>query len=88
MGSTIDVKPMNAMTPDLIAVNALDDYKLALEFADGKKGVFDCLPYMQFEFMEGLRDPLKFAAVSIDHGTVAWPEGEDLCPDDLYANAR
>ena len=75
-------------TPDLIAVNALDDYKLALEFADGKKGVFDCLPYMQFEFMEGLRDPLKFAAVSIDHGTVAWPEGEDLCPDDLYANAR
>lgn len=88
VGSTIDVKPMNAMTPDLIAVNALDDYKLALEFADGKKGVFDCLPYMQFEFMEGLRDPLKFAAVSIDHGTVAWPEGEDLCPDDLYANVR
>lgn len=79
---------LNKETPNLIAVNALDDFKLAVEFADGKKGVFDCSPYLKFEFMEGLRDPLKFAAVSIDHGTVAWPEGEDLCPDDLYANAR
>lgn len=30
--------------------------------------------------------PPKFAEVTVDHGTAAWPSGEDLCPDDLYAN--
>lgn len=77
-----------AITPDLISVKALEGYKLDLVFSDGKSGVFDCTPYMQYEFMENLREPSKFAAALADHGTVAWPGGEDLCPDDLYANMR
>ena len=79
---------MTAITPDLVSVNALDDFKLAVVFADGKRGVFDCGPYMNFEFMEELRDPAKFAAAYVDHGTVAWAGGEDLCPDDLYLNLK
>lgn len=74
-------------TPDLVSVKALDGYKLSLSFADGKRGVFDCSPYMQYEFMEGVRSPEKFAKVFADHGTAAWPGGEDLCPDDLYLNS-
>ena len=79
---------MNAITPDLISVQALDGYQLDLVFADGRRGVFDCSPYLQFEFMEGVREPSKFAAVRVDHGTAAWPDGEDLCPDDLYFNLK
>lgn len=77
---------LNKETPDLIAVSALDDFKLAVEFADGKKGVFDCSSYLKFEFMERLRDSLNFNEAFVDHGTVAWPKGEDLCPDDVYEN--
>ena len=76
----------NTITPDLIDVKALDGYKLSLAFADGKRGVFDCSPYMHYEFMEGVRSPEKFSMVFADHGTAAWPGGEDLCPDDLYRN--
>ena len=79
---------MTAITPDLISAKALDGYKLDLVFADGKRGVFDCEPYMQYEFMEDVREPSKFAAVMVDHGTASWPGGEDLCPDDLYANVE
>ena len=79
---------MTAITPDLVAVKALDGYKLDLVFADGKRGVFDCGPYMQYEFMEDVRELSKFAAVMVDHGTASWPGGEDLCPDDLYMNMR
>ena len=77
---------MYAITPDLISAKALDGYRLDLVFADGRCGVFDCSPYMQFEFMEGVREPSKFAEVMVDHGTASWPGGEDLCPDDLYCN--
>ena len=79
---------MSTITPDLISAKALGDYKLDLVFADGRHGVFDCSPYIQYEFMEDIREPAKFAAVMVDHGTVAWPGGEDRCPDDLYANMR
>ena len=78
---------MMTITPDLISARALDGYKLDLVFADGKRGIFDCTPYLQYEFMEDVRDPLVFTTVSVDHGTVSWQScGADLCPDDLYFN--
>lgn len=80
---------MTAIMPDLISVNALDDFKLAVVFADGKRGVFDCGPYMNFEFMAELRDPTKFAKVFIENGTASWSlDGADLAPDDIYQNCQ
>ncbi len=29
-------------------------------------------------------DEEVFSKVVVDHGTVMWPGGKDLCPDDLY----
>ena len=29
-------------------------------------------------------DEEVFSKVVVHHGTVMWPGGEDLCPDDLY----
>ena len=60
------------------------DYKLLLTFADGKQGAFDCKPYRKYEFMAEVWDEEVFSKVVVDHGTVMWPGGEDLCPDDLY----
>ena len=45
---------------------------------------FDVRPYIMGEWYERLKDPSYFRAVMVDGYTVCWPEGQDLCPDDLY----
>lgn len=77
---------MYTIAPDITKVKALDGYKLDIVFADGVSGVFDCSPYMDCEFMAGVRSPEAFAAVVPDHGTVMWPNGADLCPDEIYSS--
>ena len=77
---------MYKIAPNVIRVTALADYKLSLVFDDGVEGVFDCKPYLGYEFMSGLRDPECFSKVRPDHGTVMWADGTDLCPDDIYSN--
>jgi hypothetical protein len=39
---------------------------------------------------EPLRDPSYFARVELDPeaGTIAWPDGLDMAPEPLYAEAR
>lgn len=69
---------------DTVAVKPMPDYKLLLTFGDGKQSIFDCKPYRKYEFMAGVWDEDVFNKVVVDHGTVMWPGGEDLCPDDLY----
>ena len=32
-----------------------------------------------------LADPEYFASAKVDGFTVVWPEGQDICPDDLYS---
>jgi len=65
-------------------VKALDGYKLAIEFRDGKRGVFDCMPYRDYECLAGIWGEGVFGQVVADHGTVMWPDGSDLCPDEVY----
>ena len=69
---------------DTVAVKPMSDYKLLLTFGDGRQGIFDCKPYRKYEFMSDVWDENVFSKVVVDHGTVMWPGGEDLCPDDLY----
>lgn len=84
-----DASATACLSYDLVSVNALEDFKLAVVFSDGKRGVFDCGPYMNFEFMEELRDPEKFAKVFIENGTASWSfDGADLAPDDIYQNCK
>ncbi len=67
-------------------VKALPEYRLALVFRTGERGVFDCSPYRDFECLANIWDPTVFNRVVADHGTVMWPGGEDLCPDEIYEN--
>lgn len=34
-----------------------------------------------------MRNVDVFDKVVADHGTVMWPNGEDLCPDEVYDNS-
>ena len=65
-------------------VKALPDYRLDLIFRDGKHGIFDCKQYRDYECLSGIWAEGVFDKVVADHGTVMWPDGSDLCPDQLY----
>jgi len=75
------------MLKDIVAAEALGDYRLHLRFEDGVEGVVDLAPHLSFlGIFEPLRDAAYFAQVRVDAelGTVVWPNGADLDPDVLY----
>ena len=64
----------------------LGDYKIWLEFNDGRKGVVDLADDLYGENFDVLRDRMRFAEFYLDYGlaTIAWHHGADFAPDYLY----
>ena len=78
------------MLKGLVAVEALEPYRLRLEFEDGVAGEVDLTRLVRFEGMFVLlRDPASFRAARVEPeaGTIVWPNGADLDPDMLQAEA-
>jgi hypothetical protein len=76
------------MLKDIVAVEALPDYRLRVRFEDGVEGEVDIGHMVPFDgVFAPLADPAEFNRVSVNHeiGTVVWPNGADLCPDVLYS---
>ena len=68
-------------------VKVLPGYPCGLVFRNGERGVFDCNSYRGYECLAGICADGVFDKVVADHGTVMWPDGSDLCPDELYDNS-
>lgn len=75
------------MNPRIKSVRATDEYALVLQFTDGVQGIYDCTPLLDFGVFKELNDKQYFKRVAVDNGTVAWPNGQDICPDTLYLDA-
>jgi hypothetical protein len=74
---------------DVTGVEVIGDHRLRLTFADG---VIGDVGYEGREWrgvLAPLADPAFFAQVRVDRqaGTIAWPNGVDLAPEPLYAEA-
>jgi len=76
---------MNPRIKDVIPKN---DYKLMLIFTNGEKGIFDCSGLLGFGVFRELKDKRYFSRVRPLHGTVAWPNEQDICPDTLYLESK
>jgi hypothetical protein len=77
---------VSLMLSDIVEAKHLGGHRLYLRFGDGVEGEVDLGPMLQFTGVFGpLRDPAYFAQVRVDAdaGTIAWPNGADLCPDVL-----
>jgi len=70
----------------VIEARYLGDYKVWLEFNDGRKGVVDLADDLYGEPFEPLRKRERFAAFHIDYGlaTIAWDHGADFAAEFLY----
>lgn len=70
--------------PTARKVEALDDFQLQINFDNGECKRFDVKPYIQGSWYGELKDPLYFKRVFVNGYTVEWPNGQDLCPDEIY----
>ena len=72
------------LRPTAVKVYPEKDYMLKVEFDNGEIKRFDVKPYIQGEWYGQLADEAYFKGVKTDGFTVVWPNGQDLCPDELY----
>lgn len=72
------------MNPRVTQATCHDDFTILLTFANGERRRFDARPYLDYPVFQPLNNPGYFLLGKAAHGTVAWPNEEDLCPDTLY----
>jgi len=75
----------------VVAVTALPDWRLAVEFTDGTRGEVDLSDFVMAAdagVFIPLRDPAFFAQVHVVHGAVTWPGELDMAPDAMYDTIR
>ena len=74
---------------DVTEAEVIGDHRLRLTFADGTIGDVDFTQRAWNGVFEPLRDPSYFARVEVDpeSGTITWPDGLDMAPEPLYAEA-
>ena len=77
------------MIPKVVEVKPLDGYRLWLRFDDGASGTVDLSAELWGPVFEPLKEKTLFAQAAIhpELATVTWPNGADLAPEFLYAQA-
>ena len=65
-----------------------DDYTLCITFNNEKQKVFDVKPLLNFGVFQELKNLEYFKKVKQVHGSIAWPNGQDICPDTLYEESK
>ena len=73
------------LRPTAVSVAPKDNYILRVKFDNGEEKNFDVKPYIKGDWYGQLKDLAYFKAVAADGYTVAWPDGQDICPDELYS---
>ena len=75
------------MNPRVKKAEPNDNFELIIEFNNGEIKIFDMKPYLDFGVFKELKEPEYFKKVKPFMGTVAWPDGQDICPDTLYLDS-
>ena len=70
---------------DVTKVQPLPDFRIYVETADGRRGVFDMKPYLDRGAFRELRDVHYFNQVHVLLGAVTWPNEQDIAPETLVS---
>jgi hypothetical protein len=75
-------------SPGVVEATPLRPFTLRLKFSDGLTGDVDLSEVTRLGgVFEPLHDPAYFDQVEVNYGTVVWPNGADMAPEVLYADA-
>ena len=72
------------LRPTAIKITALDDYKLNILFDNQEQKILDVKPFIKGDWYGELNDINYFKKADVDGFTIVWPNGQDLCPDEIY----
>lgn len=72
------------LRPTVQQVKPLPNYKLALNFDNGEKKIFDVSSHIKGEWYSELLDVNYFNKVFANGVTIQWPNEQDIDPDELY----
>jgi hypothetical protein len=74
------------LQPRILTVEPLSDYKIRLIFETKEEKIFDVSPYISGSWYEQLKAPGYFKTVHVtdDGKGIAWAEGQDIAPHELY----
>ena len=75
------------LRPTAINVEPKNGYFIRVTFDNGEVKIFDVNPYIKGSWYGMLKDKTYFSRVKTDGFTVVWPDGQDICPDELYENS-
>ena len=75
------------MRPRAIEVEPLENYILKIKFDNQEVKKFNVKPYLKYKAFEKLKDKKIFNKLKINGLSIAWINGEDICPDELYSNS-
>ena len=75
------------LRPTAIKVVPQPDKTLIITFDDASVRIFDVKPYIKGSWYKELDNPSYFNRARTDGFTVVWPDGQDICPDELFYNA-
>ncbi len=67
----------------VISVHPMEDYKLRIEFSNGRKGVFDVSPYIEKGVFVELKDDAYFRSVRPASGGIMWPHEQDFSAETI-----
>ena len=81
------------LRPIIAKVTPLSDYRIYVEFDNGEKGTFDVWSYVKKPYIKGdwygkLRMEEYFNKIRTEGVTVCWPDGQDICPDELSDDSK
>ncbi len=68
---------------DVKVSKPLPDYKVFVEIEDGRKGIFDVKPYLEYGVFKKLKDISYFNQVHVLFGALTWPDEQDIAPETL-----
>ena len=76
------------LRPTAIEITPLTNYQLKIKFDNMEERIFDVTPYIKGSFYSHLKDEYYFKLARINGYSVEWPEGQDICPDELYYSSK
>lgn len=68
----------------VIKAQYLGEYKISLQFNDGRAGVVDLKDELWGTVFEPLKEQSQFSNFILDNWTICWENGADFAPEFLY----